>query len=160
MNNNNDSKAIDDLDKQLLRLVQKDALISTEKLGTQVHLSATAAKRRLNKLRKNNVITKDVSIVDPKKLGFEMFTLVLVTLERDRRDIMHSFKTAIKENPRIIQGFYTTGEADFVLLVASKSLEEYELFTQEFFWENHNIKSFKTMVVMDNVKLGFELPII
>jgi Lrp/AsnC family leucine-responsive transcriptional regulator len=152
--------SIDDLDKQLLSLVQKDALISTEALGAAVGLSSTAAKRRLNKLRKNGTIRNTVSVVDPKKLGYDIFTLVQVNLERDRRDITDSFKLAIKLNPRIVQGFYTTGDADFVLLVASKSLEEYEIFTREFFWENTNIKSFKTMVVMDYVKQGFELPMV
>jgi Lrp/AsnC family leucine-responsive transcriptional regulator len=83
-----------------------------------------------------------------------------VNLERDRRDIVHSFKKAITQNPRIISAFYTTGEADFVLLVASRSLAEYESFTQDFFWENTNIKNFKTMVVLDKVKCGFELPIL
>jgi Lrp/AsnC family leucine-responsive transcriptional regulator len=155
----NEENKIDEIDKRILSLVQLDALSSTEELGTAVGLSPTAAKRRLNKLRQNGTITKDVSIVEPGKLGFKVFTLVLVNLERDRRDIMHSFKLDIKNNPRIIQGFYTTGDADFVLLVASKSLEEYESFTEEFFWENPNIKHFKTMVVLDYVKLGFELPI-
>lgn len=150
---------VDRIDKLLLRLMQKDALISTESLGSAVGLSATAAKRRINKLRQNGTITKDISVVDPKKLGFEVFALVLVNLERDRREIFHSFKLAIRDNPNIIQGFYTTGDADFVLLVASKSLTEYEAFTQDFFWSNPNIKSFKTMIVMDNVKLGFDLPI-
>lgn len=158
MKTNNEYFEIDDTDKLLLALVQKDALISTEKMALEVGLSATSAKRRLNKLRRNGTITKDVSIIDPKRLGFEVFTLVSVNLERDRRDIIHSFKLDIKNNPRIIQGFYTTGDSDFLLLVASKSLDEYDSFTQEFFWENHNIKSFKTMVVMDYVKLGFELP--
>jgi Lrp/AsnC family leucine-responsive transcriptional regulator len=149
---------IDDIDKRLLGLVQKDALISTEKMAAEVGLSATSAKRRLNKLRRNRTIIKDVSMIDPKRLGFEVFTLVSVNLERDRRDIIHSFRLEIKNNPRIIQGFYTTGEADFMLLVASKTLDDYESFTQDFFWENNNIKNFKTMVVMDCVKLGFELP--
>ena len=155
----NDKNNIDKIDKQLLKLVQKDALTSTEKLGIEANLSATAAKRRVNKLTEQGVIKKSVSILDAKKLGFEVFTLVFVNLERDRRDIIHNFKTAIRENSRIIQGFYTTGDADFVLLVASKSLEEYESFTENFFWENNNIKNFKTMVVMDYVKHGFELPI-
>ncbi len=159
MSDKNDKNSIDKVDKQLLRLIQQDALTSTESLGMEANLSATAAKRRINKLKQNGVITKSISILDAKKLGFEVFTLVFVNLERDRRDIMHNFKTAIQKNPRIIQGFYTTGDADFVLLVASKSLTEYETFTEEFFWENNNIKSFKTMVVMDYVKLGFELPI-
>jgi Lrp/AsnC family leucine-responsive transcriptional regulator len=157
--NNEDENDIDLVDRRLLTLLQQNALLSTEQLGSEVGLSATAAKRRVNKLRKNGTITKDVSMVDPKRLGFEVFSLVFVNLERDRRDIVHSFKKAIDKNPRITQAFYTTGDADFVLLVVSKSLSDYEAFTQDFFWENPNIKNFKTMVVMDNVKLGFELPI-
>lgn len=156
---NNDEYSIDQTDKLLLTLLQKNALTSTEQLGSEVGLSATAAKRRVNKLRKNGVITKDVSMVDPESVGFDIFSLVFVNLERDRRDIVHNFKKAITQNPRIISGFYTTGEADFVLLVASRSLADYESFTQDFFWENPNIKNFKTMVVLDKVKCGFELPI-
>ena len=156
----NEENSIDHIDKLLLSLLQKNALASTEHLGSEVGLSATAAKRRVNKLRNNGAIIKDVSIVDPKRVGFEIFSLVFVNLERDRRDIVHRFKKEIQENPRIISGFYTTGDADFVLLVASKSLAEYETFTQEFFWETPDIKNFKTMVVLDNVKYGLELPIL
>ncbi|AHZ75698.1 transcriptional regulator AsnC [Pseudomonas putida] len=38
-------------------------------------------------------------------------------------------------------------------------MEDYENFTRRFFYENNDIKSFKTMVVMDRVKAGFTLPI-
>jgi len=155
----NDDIEIDAIDRHLLYLLQRDALTSTEKLGEAVGLSPTAAKRRVNRMRSDGTIKKDVSLVDPGRLGYEVFTLVRVNLERDRRDIVHDFKRAIDTNPRILQAFYTTGDTDFVLLVASKSLGHYEQFTQSFFWESPQIKSFKTMVVMENVKLGFEIPI-
>ncbi|MNH39096.1 AsnC family protein [compost metagenome] len=58
-----------------------------------------------------------------------------------------------------MSGFYITGDADFVLVVTSKNMEDYENFTRRFFYENCDIKSFKTMVVMDRVKAGFTLPI-
>ncbi|MDH5355092.1 MAG: Lrp/AsnC family transcriptional regulator [Gammaproteobacteria bacterium] len=158
--NTNDENSIDHIDKLLLSLLQKNALASTEHLGSEVGLSATAAKRRVNKLRNNGAIIKDVSIVDPKRVGFEIFSLVFVNLERDRRDIVNSFRKDIAENPRVTAAFYTTGDADFVLLVASRSLSDYDAFTQDFFWENPNIRSFNTMVVLDRVKFGFELPIL
>jgi len=159
MNKKYDHSEIDSIDRHLLELLQRDALTSTEKLGEAVGLSATAAKRRVNKLRQDGTIIRDVSIVDPQRLDYEVFTLVSVNLERDRRDIVLNFKRAISETPRIIQAFYTTGDTDFVLLVVSRSLADYEKFTQSFFWESAHIKSFKTMVVMENVKLGFELPV-
>ena len=159
MNSKNDKYDIDGTDLKLLGLLQKNALASTEELGEIAGLSATAAKRRVNRLRSNGSVLRDLSLLDAKRLGFEVFTLVFVNLERDRRDIVQNFKRAIGENPRIQQAFYTTGDSDFVLLVVSRSLADYEKFTQTFFWENADIKSFRTMVVMENVKLGLELPL-
>jgi Lrp/AsnC family leucine-responsive transcriptional regulator len=107
-------------------LLQRDALASTENLGDEVGLSPTAAKRRVNKMRAGGVIARDVSIVDHKQLGFDVFSLVFVNLERDRRDIMNNFKRAIREHPRILQAFYTTGDADFVLLVVSQTRKRWQ----------------------------------
>lgn len=155
----NAKNQLDDIDRHLLRLLQQDALMNAEQLGARVGLSPTAAKRRVNRMRESGVILRDVAVVDPKRVGLGVFTLVLVNLERDRPDILQSFQRSIQQDSRIVQGFYATGDADFVLLVASGSLEEYERFTRELFWENHIVRSFKTMVVMNQVKVGYELPI-
>ncbi len=159
MSTKNAENSIDDIDLNLLAILQRNALTSSELLGDAVGLSPTAAKRRINRMRSNGTIRADVSIVDPDRVGYPVFTLVFVNLERDRRDIMQNFKRAIAKNPRIVQAFYITGDADFVLLVASRSLADYERFTQSFFWEKPDIKNFKTMVVMDTIKLGLELPL-
>ncbi len=85
--------------------------------------------------------------------------LVLVSLERERADIIDKFKQSIRSTPEIMSGYYVTGDADFVLLITAKSIEDYEQFTRQFFYNNSNIKWFKTMVVMDRVKAGFTIPI-
>ncbi|MNG29755.1 AsnC family protein [compost metagenome] len=56
-------------------------------------------------------------------------------------------------------GYYVTGDSDFVLVVTSKDMEDYERFTRRFFYDNLDIKHFKTLVVMDRIKPGFTLPI-
>ena len=150
---------LDLIDRKLLRLLQENALATTEEMGEAANLSPTAAKRRANKLHEQGVIRKCSALVDPQRIGFSVFTLVFINLERDRKEIVQRFKKVIRDHPRIVQGFYTTGDADFVLLVASRSLEDYEEFTREFFWQNANVKNFKTMVVMDSIKFGCELPV-
>jgi DNA-binding Lrp family transcriptional regulator len=45
-----------------------------------------------------------------------------------------------------------------MLVITTKDMEDYELFTRRFFYENPDIKNFKTLVVMDRVKVGFALP--
>ena len=150
---------LDRIDASILNAVQKNNRITSEELGETVGLSATACQRRLKALRKEGVIEGDVSIVSPKAVGQHVFMLVLVSLERERADIIDKFKKSIRNTPEIMTGYYVTGDSDFVIVVTSKDMEDYERFTRKFFYDNLDIKNFKTLVVMDRIKPGFTLPI-
>ena len=150
---------LDRIDMAILDMLQANNRITSDELGAHVGLSATACQRRLKHLRAKGVIEADVSIVSPKAIGRPISMLVLVSLERERADIVDRFKASIRATRQVMIGFYVTGDADFVLLVTARSMEDYEQFTRRFFYENRDIKGFKTMVVMDRVKVSFALPI-
>ncbi|MEX3791419.1 Lrp/AsnC family transcriptional regulator [Paraburkholderia sp. BR14374] len=150
---------LDRIDAHILELVQKNNRLTSEELGERVGLSATGVQRRLKRMRSDGVIEADVSIVSPKAIGRNVTMLVLVSLERERADIVDRFKQSICDTSEVMSGFYVTGDADFVLVVTANNMEDYELFTRRFFYENPDIRSFKTMVVMDRVKAGFSLPV-
>lgn len=149
----------DRIDARILEIVQKNNRLTSETIGELAGLSATACQRRLKRLRCEGIIESDVSIVSPKAVGRPIQMLVLVTLERERSDIIDKFKKAIKSSVDVVNGFYVTGEADFVLYITARTMEDYEQFTRRFFYENADIKGFKTMVIMDRVKAGFAIPI-
>ncbi|WP_165548360.1 Lrp/AsnC family transcriptional regulator [Rhizobium leguminosarum] len=150
---------LDRADIALLNAVQKNNKLTSEELAKRAHLSPTACQRRLKRLRAEGVIEADISIVSPKAVGRHVTVVVLVSLERERADIIDRFKTAIKNTREVMIGYYVTGDADFLLVVTAKDMEDYEQFTRRFFYENNDIKGFKTMVVMDRVKAGFAFPI-
>jgi Lrp/AsnC family leucine-responsive transcriptional regulator len=150
---------IDRIDARILAAVQKNNQLTSNQLSEIVNLSPTAVQRRLKRLRASRVILGDVSIVSPKAVGRPISMLVFVTLERERAAIIDRFKRSIRETPEIMSGCYVTGEADFMLVITAKSMDDYEDFTRRFFYENVDIKGFKTFVVMDWVKTGFTLPI-
>ena len=150
---------MDDIDVLLLNAVQRNNKLTSDQLGDLVGLSPTACQRRLKRLRSEGVIEGDVSIVSPKAVGRPISMLVLVSLERERTDIIDRFKKAIRSTAEIMIGLYVTGEADFALIVTARDMQDYEQFTRRFFYENPDIKGFKTMVVMDRVKASFVLPI-
>ncbi|MGF9757997.1 Lrp/AsnC family transcriptional regulator [Microvirga sp. 0TCS3.31] len=150
---------LDDIDVLLLNAVQRNNKLTSDQLGDLVGLSPTACQRRLKRLRNEGIIEGDVSIVSPKAVGRPISMLVLVSLERERTDIIDRFKKAIRSTSEIMIGLYVTGEADFALLVTARDMQDYEQFTRRFFYENPDIKGFKTMVVMDRVKASFVLPI-
>ncbi|MBX5177263.1 Lrp/AsnC family transcriptional regulator [Rhizobium lentis] len=150
---------LDRADIALLNAVQNNNKLTSEELAERAHLSPTACQRRLKRLRAEGVIEADVSIVSPKAVGRHVTVVVLVSLERERADIIDRFKGAIKNTREVMIGYYVTGDADFLLVVTAKDMEDYEQFTRRFFYENNDIKGFKTMVVMDRVKAGFAFPI-
>ena len=150
---------LDRIDVKLLEAVQQNNRITSEDLSEMVGLSPTACQRRLKRLRDDKIIEADVAIVSPRAVGRPVSMIVMVSLERERADIIDRFKTAIRATKEVMAGYYVTGEADFVIVVTAASMEEYEQFTRRFFYENPDIKGFKTLVVMDRVKAGFGLPI-
>ena len=150
---------LDAIDVRILSIVQKNNRLTTEALAEMAGLSATACQRRLKRLREEGIIEADVSIISPKAVGRYVQMLVLVSLERERRDIIDRFKKAIRTTREVVNGFYVTGESDFVLYVTARDMEEYEEFTRRFFYENPDIKGFKTLVIIDRVKIGFALPL-
>lgn len=150
---------LDALDARILSQLQLDNRCTSEALAEKVGLSATACQRRIKRLRDSGFIEADVSIISAKAAGRNVQMLVLVTLERERSDIIDRFKKAIRSTPEVVNGFYVTGDTDFVLYVTATDMEDYESFTRRFFYENPDIKTFKTLVVMDRVKIGFAVPI-
>lgn len=150
---------IDQIDARMLALLQKNNRLTFDEIGNSVGLSPTAVQRRLKKLRENGIIESDVSIVSPKAVGRPIAMVVAVTLERERADIVDRFKQAIRSAPQIMSGYYVTGEADFVLVITAKDMDDYDNFTRRFFYDNPDIKAFKTSVVIDRIKAGFEIPI-
>jgi len=149
----------DRIDARILEIVQKNNRLTSEVIGEMAGLSATACQRRLKRLRSEGIIEADVSIVSPKAVGNPIQMLVLVSLERERSDIIDRFKKAIKSSIEVVNGFYVTGDADFVLYITARSMEDYEQFTRRFFYANQDIKTVKTMVIVDRIKVGFAVPI-
>jgi len=150
---------LDRHDAAILDLIQRNTRITSEELGSIVNLSPSACQRRLKRLRSEGVVESEVAVLSPKALGRPITMIVLVSLERERADIVDRFKDSLRATREIMTGFYVTGDADFILILTAKSMEDYEQFTRRFFYENPDIKGFKTMVVMDRVKAGFEFPI-
>lgn len=149
---------LDRADAAILNAVQKNSRLTSGELAKVANLSPTACQRRLKRLREEGVIEADISIVSPKAVGRQITMIVLASLERERAEIVDRFKAAIQDTREVMIGFYVTGEADFILVVTATDMEAYEQFTRRFFYENHDIKGFKTMVVMDRVKAGFAIP--
>ena len=120
-------------DLKILELLQIDVKTSVERLSEEVGLSAASIQRHLKRLRDNKVIAQEVAIISPDSVNQSMTFIISVQLNRSYNDCFNYFKNKVKNNNNIQQCYYITGEADFVLVVTAKDMENFEEFTQLFF---------------------------
>ena len=150
---------LDAFDAQILNVLQNDNQITSAEMAARVNLSPASCLRRMRRLREEGTIAADVSIVAPEAVGRNLTMIVLVSVERERPELLDEFKRSMQRTPEVMQCYYVTGDADFVLLVTAADMADYESFTQRFFFENPNIRRFSTMVVMNRVKFATMIPI-
>lgn len=148
---------MDDIDLQILKLMQSNARLTADALSAKVGLSPPAIQKRLKKLRDTGVIENEIAVLSPSKLGREMTVVVQVVLERENRMYLDKFKRSMRNAPAVQQCYYTTGEADFILVVTVQDIKEYEKFTQEHFFDESNVSRFTSSVVMDRVKVSLDI---
>ena len=150
--------SLDQFDLALLDAVQRDATTSQQDLGNLINLSSAAVNRRLKKLAADEVIRRNVALVDPVQLGYTLTVITEVEVESERLDLLDAMKRSFLACPQVQQCYYVAGECDFVLVMLVRNMEQYTELTRELFFENNNVKRFKTLVSMSNVKVGLRVP--
>jgi DNA-binding Lrp family transcriptional regulator len=149
---------LDDFDRAILAIIQKNNLTPLRAIGAQVHLSAAAVQRRIQRMQEEGVIIANVAVVDPDKLGRPITILVEVHTERTPLDNLATMREALAA-PGVQQCYFVTGDADFVLVLNVATMGEYHAWARSFFDANRNVKWYRTIVVMDRVKVGLEVPV-
>lgn len=150
---------MDSFDVQILQELQESNLQPAETIANTVGLSVSAVQRRIKRLRSEGTIEADISVVNPKAVGQQMTLVVAVEMERERADLIDSFKREMRSSPHVQQCYYITGEADFVIVMTAANMDEYERLTRELFFDNANVRRFHTSVVMQRVKVGLSVNI-
>lgn len=154
-----EERHFDEFDLKILRLVQYDNLMPQREISDRVGLSAPAVARRLQRLRSNGTIRKDISVVDESALGRPLTIVVEVTTENERLDLLDEMKRRFAMCPQVQQCYYVTGETDFILIMNARDMDEYTSLTRELFFEGGNVKSFRTCVSMEKVKACGPIPL-
>jgi Lrp/AsnC family leucine-responsive transcriptional regulator len=150
---------IDPFDKHILRLLQQNNRLTSDELAEEVGLSASAVQRRLKRLRDEKIIEADVSIISPSVAGIGITCIVDVVLERGNSQALEKFKSSMLRLNEVMQCYFVTGSYDFVMIVNTQTMQQYEEFTKEWLMDNLNVKHFYTHVVMDKVKVGYSVAI-
>jgi Lrp/AsnC family transcriptional regulator for asnA, asnC and gidA len=111
---------LDHLDIEILRILQEDARRSYVKIANQLKVTEGTVRFRIKKLLEDGVITRFLTLIDPRKLGFQVTAIVMLKVDGAFIDDIFNSLTNLHESQHVFQ---STGEYDIVSIVHTKDLQ-------------------------------------
>lgn len=101
---------IDELDRKIIALLLEDGRRSYARLGERVGLSASAVKRRVDRLRSTGAIERFTVTVDPQVLGWTVEAFI--ELFCAPRTPAPRIRDVLAVHPEVVAAYTITGDAD------------------------------------------------
>lgn len=150
---------LNDIDRRILRTIQKDGRITNQELANRCGLSPSACFDRLRRLREQGYITGFSAHLDPVKLDRALLVFIEVLLDRTTGEVFSNFAEAVRSKPEIMECHMVAGGFDYLLKVRMKDMAAYRAFLADSLVGMPGVRETRTYAVLEEVKNGTDLPI-
>ena len=116
---------MDDIDRKILKLLQKNARMSLKTIAEKTFLSSPAVSARIERLERDGIITGYHAWVDPIKLGYHILAFINLDVLPEDKPKFYAFA---EEVPNILECSYVTGEFSMLMKVAFQSTMDLDIF--------------------------------
>ncbi|WP_019415389.1 Lrp/AsnC family transcriptional regulator [Paenisporosarcina sp. TG20] len=151
------NKTLDPIDIQILDMLQRQANISNAELGRRVNLSPPATHARIKRLETEGYIIRQVAILDPQKLGFDLLCYVFISTDIHQAEKLDLLEYNLESMSEVLECHCLAGEFDYLLKVANKNRRELEDFIRKL--NKLGISRIQTSLALREIKNSTILPI-
>ena len=149
MNESPEIVELDQIDKQILKILQDDAKASLREIESQIKLSPTSIRLRIDRLKNKNVIKKFTTLIDCRHIGYR--EMVMISLRVNSTQSLKDLKSKIEEMNKVKYAYIVTGE--YPLFVMAKCLDHTDsLDLIEDLRNLPGVEELKTQIVLDRIK--------
>lgn len=117
---------LDPKDRQILAILQADALVPIAEVAERVGLSTTPCWRRIQRLEREGVIRRRVALLDPAALNVPVSVFVAVRTSQHSAKWLAQFREAVEGIPEIVEAYRMSGEIDYLLRVVVPDIAGYD----------------------------------
>jgi Lrp/AsnC family transcriptional regulator len=150
---------LDTLDIRILAELQDDCTLSTGELASRIGLSQAPCWRRLNRLRSEGYIRREVALVDRCKVGLGIQVFAHVKLSSHGRTNVSEFIEATKSRSEILECHIVLGAVDVLLRVVVEDMNTYERFFYDYLSRLPGVQEVNSMVSLTEGTSTTSLPI-
>jgi Lrp/AsnC family transcriptional regulator len=121
-------KDMDRVDREILRLLSRDASLSLADIAGKVGLTPTPCWKRIRRMEEAGIILRRVAVIDPAKIGLPVSVFVEVETADHSGDWLKRFADVVKSMPEIIDAWRMSGDVDYLLHVVVPDIAAYDEF--------------------------------
>ena len=137
---------LDDIDRNILRILQEDARKSYREIQDQLGISIGTIHNRISKLKKNQIIQGYTLKLNNIKLGYKLTFLIRIRIDgKHTSEILEE----VTKKPEVCSVFYTTGEQSAALICRFKETEEVYRFIRELNENEYILRTNSNMVLKE-----------
>ena len=153
------TEELDEIDLQILRILQKNAKLTTKELADAVRLTPTPVFERQKRLERQGYIRRYVAVLNPDKLGLGLLVFCKVKLKQINHEIADAFARRVMRLPEVTECYNTSGSYDYLLKVRARDMKAYQEFLLNKLGEIEHLASVESTFVMSEVKKDNGVPV-
>ena len=139
---------MDQLDRGILALLQREGRLSNLALARELGLSPSAILGRVRLLEHSGAICGYRAIVDPAALDITLPALIVVKLRHHSEQAIRKFDEAVKGVVGVRACYDVTGQFDMVMMLALRDLAHLARMIRVELAKVPGVMQFETMLVM------------
>ena len=146
----NISQSLDDKDRRILALVQRDAKLPQAEIASRIGLSTAAVSERLRKLESAGFLRRYVAVVDPKAVGVSVTAFVEVFVEHPRFE--SAFIDHVLGIDEVQECHHITGEFSLLLKIRVRDMEALQQLLIHKLNALEGVRQTRTVIVLSTSK--------
>ncbi len=140
---------MDDVDRRIIEILLEDGRAAYAAIGDRVGLSASAVKRRMDRLVADGVISGFTAVLDPDVLGWTTEAYVQVHCRGTISP--EELRAAFGRVPEVHAAATVSGTADAILRIVAQDVRDLERALERVRQETANVDRTETAIVLSRL---------
>lgn len=151
-------RKLDATDRRLLDILQRDAETPLAELAAAVNLSTTPCWRRIQRLREQGFITRQVALVDAAKVNLGVTVFVAVRTNQHNQAWFERFRDAVRAIPEVVELYRMSGDMDYLMKLVVPDIAAYDRVYQRLI-RSVDLSDVSSSFAMEELKNTTALPL-
>ncbi len=145
-------RALDKLDRRILKLLQEDGRMAMKDLAERVGLTVTPCIERVRRMERDGVITGYHARVDPSQRGASLLVFVEITLDHKNGNMFEQFRREVMKIDEVLECHLVSGDFDYLIKARIGEMADYRKLLGDILLQLPGAVQSKSYVVMEEIK--------